>query len=260
MGERHSSEPRAPIGRTEARRLTDDLRAAVADPRTSVLELTGRVDAAHRGRAWEALGHGSWGAYAMAELGVTRPTAYRLLDLTAVAEAVGATVEREVGVSAAHVWDDWPVLSVQAVVDLRGRLAELTDLLAERLDPLRPREGGAPPDPAQVGTAVADAVAELRERPDVPPADLRSVPGPDGCDVEAWRAVVAEGLHAQERVLDGFRDLGLLALRMAPGYLSDHDAEPVLHLLAKETGSTIEELLACRRYALTGDPRAIEGH
>lgn len=259
MGERHSREPRDATDRTAARRLTDDLRAAVADPRTSALELTARVGAAHRGRVWAVLGHGSWGAYAMAELGVARPTAYRLLDLAAAAEAVEATVAREVGPSVAHVWDNWPVLSVQAVVELRGRLAELTDLLAERLAPLRPAEGGAPPDPAQIGTAVADAVAELRERPDVPPADLRIVRAPEGWEVEAWRAVVTEGLNAQERVLGGFRDLGLLALRMAPGYLSDHDAEPVLHLLGKETGSTCEELLACRRYALTGDPRAIEG-
>ncbi|GAA1387080.1 hypothetical protein GCM10009639_11710 [Kitasatospora putterlickiae] len=93
----------------------------------------------------------------------------------------------------------------------------------------------------------------------MPPADLHRVPGPDGMDVEAWRTVVAEGLDVQKRLRGGYRELGLLALRVAPGYVSDHDAEAVLHLLGEEIGSTYDELLACRRYALTGDARAVEG-
>ncbi|WP_051711658.1 hypothetical protein [Streptomyces sp. NRRL S-350] len=259
MGERHHSEPDAAVGRAEALRLTDELRAAAAEARTSALVLTRRVRAAYGARVWTALGFPSWGAYAMAELGLSRPTAYRLLDLAAVAEAIEETVEREVGPSLSHTWDTWPVLSVQAVVDLRGRLAELADLVAERLARVRAEAGPGPVRAALVGAAVADAVTELRERPDVPPVDLQSVQSPEGHDVEAWRAVVARGLEAQQRLLGDFRELGLLALRVAPGYVSDHDAEAVLHLLGKEIGSTCEELMAGRRYALTGDARAVEG-
>ncbi|MFJ8623521.1 hypothetical protein ACIRD3_11830 [Kitasatospora sp. NPDC093550] len=258
MGERQH-DPGPVADAAEARRLTDELRAAVADPRTSALVLTRAVRAAHRGRVWTALGFPTWGAYAMAELGLSRPTAYRLLDLAAVAEAIEEAVEREAGPPLSHVWDSWPVLSVQAVVDLRGRLAELTDLIAERLARVRVEAGDAPLDAALVGAAVADAVTELRERPDVPPIDLQGVRTPEGHDVEAWRALVARGLGAQQRMLGGFRELGLLALRVAPGYVPDRDAEGVLHLLGKEIGSTCEELLACRRYALTGDARAVEG-
>ncbi|MFJ9610628.1 hypothetical protein ACIRS1_30235 [Kitasatospora sp. NPDC101176] len=249
--------PGAPVGRADAERLTDELRAAITDAGTSALVLTSRVRAAHRARAWAALGHPSWGAYAMARLGVARPTAYRLLDLAAAAELITATVTDAAGPARAHAWDDWPVLSVRTVVELRGRLSELADLITERLGQARDGAGGLPA--GAVGTAVADAVAELRERPDAPPADLGSVQGPDGCDVEAWRAAVAQGADAQRRVLDGFRELGLLALRVAPGYLADRDAESVLHLLGKDVGSTLDELLACRRYALTGDVRAVEG-
>ncbi|MFF7458444.1 hypothetical protein [Kitasatospora sp. NPDC008115] len=259
MDDRRNPEVDAAVGRADARRLTDELRAAVAEPRTAALVLTRRVRAAHRGRVWTALGHPSWDAYAMAELGVPRPTAYRLLDLADTAGVIEETVAREAGPSLAHSWDSWAVLDVRAVVDLRGRLAELSDLLAERLGQLREESGEEPREPARVAAAVADAVAELRESPDVPPADLRRVPGPDGMDVEAWRTVVAEGLDVQKRLRGGYRELGLLALRVAPGYVSDHDAETVLHLLGEEIGSTFDELLACRRYALTGDARAVEG-
>ncbi|MFF2351166.1 hypothetical protein ACFVVL_15455 [Kitasatospora sp. NPDC058115] len=259
MEDTRNREVDAAVDRADARRVTDELRAAVAEPRTAALVLTRRVRAAHRGRAWAVLGHPSWDAYAMAELGVPRPTAYRLLDLAATAAVIEETVAREAGPSLAHAWDTWAVLDVGAVVDLRGRLAELADLLAERLGRLRAEAGGEPREPARVAAAVADAVAELRESPDVPPADLRSVPGPDGIEVEAWRTVVAEGLGVQKRLRGGYRELGLLALRVAPGYVSDHDAETVLHLLGEEIGSTCDELLACRRYALTGDARAVEG-
>ncbi|MFF2660009.1 hypothetical protein ACFVUH_21920 [Kitasatospora sp. NPDC058032] len=259
MDDTRNREVDAVADRADARQLTDELRAAVTEPRTAALVLTRRVRAAHRSRAWTALGHPSWDAYAMAELGLPRPTAYRLLDLADTAGMIEDTVAREAGPSLAHVWDSWAVLDVRAVVDLRGRLAELSDLLADRLGQVRADAGDQPQEPARVAAAVADAVAELCERPDVPPADLHSVPGPDGMDVEAWRTAVGEGLEVQKRLRGGFRELGLLALRVAPGYVSDHDAEAVLHLLGEEIGSTCDELLACRRYALTGDARAVEG-
>ncbi|MDH6711101.1 hypothetical protein P3T27_007853 [Kitasatospora sp. MAA19] len=89
-------------------------------------------------------------------------------------------------------------------------------------------------------------------------AELESAPGPDGYPVEAWRALVAQGHGLAQERLVAHRELGLLALRVVPGYVAERDAEEVLHVLGEEIGSSAEELLACRRYALTGDARATE--
>ncbi|MFJ9847578.1 hypothetical protein ACIRYZ_45610 [Kitasatospora sp. NPDC101155] len=226
--------------------------------RTAALVLAERVRAAHRGRVWIALGYPSWGAYAAGELGVSRSTAYRLLDLATAAEAIEDVVAREAGPGLSHAWDSGLVLPVRAVVEIRGRLAELADLVAERLAEARADAGGRQLDPDRIGAAVAAAVAELRGRPDVTDAELESAPGPDGYPVEAWRALVTRehGL-AQERLIT-HRELGLLALRVVPGYVAERNAEEVLHILGEEIGSSADELLACRRYALTGDARATE--
>ncbi|WP_380282549.1 hypothetical protein [Kitasatospora purpeofusca] len=48
------------------------------------------------------------------------------------------------------------------------------------------------------------------------------------------------------------RELGLLALQVAPGYLSDRQAEEALDVLGDWIGGTAEQLFAERRYALTG--------
>ncbi|MFI9366935.1 hypothetical protein ACIG5E_38775 [Kitasatospora sp. NPDC053057] len=243
MGERRHQEPAVPIGEAEARRLTGALRESVEQMRSAVLVLAERVRAAHRGRVWTALGYPSWCAYAAGELEVSRSMAYRLLDLAAAAEAIEDVVGREAGPQLSHVWDT--ALSVRAVVEIRGRLAELSDLVAERLAQARAEAGGAQLEPGRISAAVTAAVAELRERPDVPVAGLESSPGPDGYPV------------ARDR-LDAHRELGLLALQVAPGYVAERDAEEVLHVLGEEIGSSVEELLACRRYALTGDARATE--
>jgi len=147
---------------------------------------------------------------------------------------------------------------VRAVVEIRGRLAELTDLIAERLAEARAEAGGAQLEAGPIGAAVAAAVAELRERPDVPVAELESAPGPDGYPVEAWRALVAEGRGEQQKHLRIQRELGLLVLDAVPGYVAERAAEEVLQLLGAQIGSSVEELLACRRYALTGDARAVD--
>ncbi|MGC0319199.1 hypothetical protein [Kitasatospora acidiphila] len=143
--------------------------------RSAVL-LAARVRAAHQGQAWVALGYPSWAAYAAGEIGVSRSTAYRLLDLAAAAEAIEDVVAREVGPELSHTWDTGLVLPVRAVVEIRGRLAELGGLVAERLAEAR-AEAGRELQPDRIGAAVVVAVAELE-----------SAPGPDGSLAEKWRA------------------------------------------------------------------------
>ncbi|MEV7189943.1 hypothetical protein [Kitasatospora sp. NPDC093102] len=182
-----------PAGEAEARRLTGELRAAIEEVRSAVLVLAARVRATHRARVWTALGYTGWAAYAGAEFGVSRSTAYRLLDLAAAAEAIEDVVARQVGPELSHAWDTGLVLPVRAVVELKGRIAELTGLIAERLADAQAEAGGAPLEPGLVGEIVVGAVAELRERPEVPVAELERGPGPDGWPGEAWRALVARG-------------------------------------------------------------------
>ncbi|MGW3046063.1 hypothetical protein ACWC9T_40090 [Kitasatospora sp. NPDC001159] len=202
MGERRHQESAVPVGEAEARRLTSALRESVEQVRTAVLVLAERVRAAHDGRVWIALGYPSWGAYAAGELGVSRSTAYRLLDLAAAAEAIEDVVGRQAGPTLSH--DSPLVLPVRAVVEIRGRLAELADLVTEHLTQTRADAGGQQLEPGRISAAVAAAVAELRERPDAAAAELKSAPGPDGYPVEAGRALVARGrADYQEDLLAG---------------------------------------------------------
>jgi hypothetical protein len=79
-----------------------------------------------------------------------------------------------------HAWDSTDlVLPVRAVVDLKGRVSELTDLISERLADVHQEAGGAALPAEVVGGIVAAAVAEVRARPDVPAAATRS-PGTSG--------------------------------------------------------------------------------
>ncbi|WP_434597996.1 hypothetical protein [Streptomyces sp. A5-4] len=54
--------------------------------------------------------------------------------------------------------------------------------------------------------------------------------------------------------------LGQIALELAPAYLSEQEAvDTVLARYADDIGCDVETILAVRRYALTGDRRALEG-
>ncbi|MFJ8854931.1 hypothetical protein [Streptomyces sp. NPDC102437] len=48
-------------------------------------------------------------------------------------------------------------------------------------------------------------------------------------------------------------------LEVAPAYLSDTDAAHVLALLCEEIGEPLDHGLAARRYAMSGDRRALHG-
>ncbi|MFD7732180.1 hypothetical protein ACFV6F_17545 [Kitasatospora phosalacinea] len=252
-------EQAGPVDAARARELTEQLRTAIQDVRAAVLVLARRVRVAHQARVWTVLGHPSWSAYALTEFGIGRSTAYRLLDLAAVAEAIEDTVRAELGVS--HVWDNTDlVLPVRAVVDLKGRTAELTDLIAERLTDAHEEAGGAALPAGTVGSIVAAAVAEVRARPDVPAAELETGPAPDGVTTEAWRRHVSAGRDAITQQRAAQLGIGALALEVVPAYVSDRQAEDAgLARLANDIGITTEEILACRRYAISGDVRAMDG-
>ncbi|MGW2401808.1 hypothetical protein ACWCYY_35165 [Kitasatospora sp. NPDC001664] len=252
-------EQAGPVDQVRARELTEQLRSAIEDVRAAVLVLARRVRAAHQARVWTVLDYGSWSEYALAEFGIGRSTAYRLLDLAAVAEAIEETVHDGLGVS--HAWDSTDlVLPVRAVVDLKGRTAELTDLIAERLADVHQDAGGAVLAAEVVGGVVAAAIAEVRARPDVPPAELETGPAPGGITAEAWRRYASAGRDAVAEQRRGQRELGELALEVVPAYVSDLQAEDNgLARLASDIGITTGELLACRRYAMSGDVRAMDG-
>ncbi|WP_327129895.1 hypothetical protein [Streptomyces sp. NBC_01727] len=102
-----------PVGRADAVRLTEQLRAAIAEARQAAVVLAGRVQEAHRARVWVPLGYNGWGEYAQAELGISRAQAYRLID---IAESAGA-LNRAIGAA-----------GVLAVVSPAGDTAGLVDI------------------------------------------------------------------------------------------------------------------------------------
>ncbi|MGW7448145.1 hypothetical protein [Kitasatospora sp. NPDC054795] len=77
---------------------------------------------------------------------------------------------------------------------------------------------------------------------------------------EAWRRNVSVGRDAIARQRAAQLGIGALALEAVPAYVSDRQAENAgLARLANDIGITTAELLACRRYAISGDVRAVDG-
>ncbi|MFE6869631.1 hypothetical protein ACFVFS_24140 [Kitasatospora sp. NPDC057692] len=103
------------------------------------------------------------------------------------------------------------MLPMRAVIDFKGRIAELTDLIAERPADTQTK-AGQPPESAVVAEIVARSVADIRSRPDVPADEFTVSSGPDGWEIEQWRSHVVRGRDlARQRVVVR-RELGLLAL------------------------------------------------
>ncbi|MFD9596786.1 hypothetical protein ACFWA9_29115 [Kitasatospora sp. NPDC059973] len=247
-----------PLSVEEARALTTEVREAIEDVRQVAGRLAERVKRAHDARVWEVLGYPSWAEYAKAEFGVSRSHAYRLLDLARSAEEITAAVVT-LGVLApvSHAGDMLALdLPIRAVVELRGRMGEVRELLVERLEQVA-AEGPGRLAPELVAAVVADVVAEVRARPDLAEEDLDEIEVPPGApytaeDVRRGRRLVAE-------LTDCDRQLGMLALEVVPAYRSEAGAAlGPLGVLADELGEDVELLLACRRYAVTGDYRAVE--
>lgn len=95
------------------------------------------------------------------------------------------------------------------------------------------------------GRVVRQAVRDVRTAPSPPPADPLADPS-----VAALRRVVAD-LAASSHAI------GELMLEVAPAYLSDSEAAYILALLCEQIGEPLEHGLAARRYAISGDRRAL---
>jgi hypothetical protein len=262
MGTEHSPEPVEgaivePLTVEAARALTLDVRRALEDVRTAVGRLAGRVKAAHDARVWTVLGYGTWAEYAAAEFNVSRSHAYRLLDLARTAEEItGAVAVLGVLAPVSHAGDIPLDLPIRAVIELRGRMGEVRDVLAERLQEAYDAHGGHLA-PEAVAAVVHDVVADVRRRPDVTPDELDAIELPDG--VPYTVDDVREGRRLVAQLRDADRRLGVLALEIAPAYWSEERAAEPLGILADDLGGEDPALvLACRRFAVTGDYRAVE--
>ncbi|WP_345655345.1 hypothetical protein [Streptomyces tremellae] len=255
MGEQHEdqehdAEPaRPPLSEARAREMTAGLREAMDDVRRSVAVLAARVRDAHAARVWLPLGHSSWESYCQAEFGISRAQAYRLLDVARALAAIHGSVAagpelsrtRDTDPGAAAALDYG--LSQRALIAVSGRTDTVAEIITRRLAALA-HSGLQALDEAAVRAVVRQAV---RAAPPPPPADPPADP-----TVAALRAVV-DDLAASSHAI------GELMLEVAPAYLSDSEAADVLALLCEQIGEPLDHGLAARRYALTGDRRALAG-
>ncbi|MFB9608690.1 hypothetical protein ACFFTQ_37635 [Streptomyces roseofulvus] len=249
----HGVEPaRPPLTEARAREMTAGLREAIDGVRRSVAVLAARVRDAHAARVWVPLGHSSWESYCRAEFGIGRAQAYRLLDvaraLAAIHGAVAAGTEtsrtRDTSAAPAAALDYG--LSQRALIAVSSRADVVAELITHRLATLA-HSGLQALDTATVRAVVRQAVRDVRTAPPPPPADP-----PADRAVAALRAAVddlAASTHA----------IGELMLEVAPAYLSDTEAADVLALLCDQIGEPLDHGLAARRYAMSGDRRALHG-
>ncbi|MEU3880589.1 hypothetical protein [Streptomyces californicus] len=247
-------EPARPLLTTaQAREVTAGLREAMDDVRRSVAVLAARVLDAHAARVWTPLGYSSWESYCDAEFGISRAQANRLLDvarsLAAIHGAVAAGPElsrtRDTDPGAAAALDYG--LSQRALIAVSGRTDAVAEIIITRRLAALAHSGLQALDEAAVRAVVRQAVRDVRTAPPPAPADPPADP-----TVTALRAVVddlAVSSHA----------IGELMLEVAPAYLSDTEAADVLALLCEQIGEPLDHGLAARRYALTGDRRALAG-
>lgn len=219
-----------PADVAQARALTGELRAAIADVQRAGAMLAERVRQAHRERVWLALGYGSWGDYARGELGISRAQAYRLVEIAGTAQqlldaagALGLSPAGDLG------------LSGRALRDLRGRVDEFAAALAERFQ-------AGPVDAADVTAVIRDVAREIRARP------VSAEGRPEFAEARAL------GARRRECV----RKVGHMILEIAPAYQSEGDVADVVGMFADDIGVTRDEALAYRRYAITGDRRCLD--
>ncbi|MFI2207699.1 hypothetical protein ACH47Z_45075 [Streptomyces sp. NPDC020192] len=137
-------------------------------------------------------------------------------------------------------------LSQRALLAVSARTDDVTEMITRRLTALA-HSGLTALDEPTVRVVVRQAVRDVRTAPPPPPAD----PPADPALANLRRAVdeLAANTHA----------IGELMLEVAPAYLSDADAADVLALFCEEVGEPLEHGLAARRYAMSGDRRALHG-
>lgn len=140
----------------EARNLTSTIRNAAQ-------MLWVLIKRAHQGRAWHALGYGSWEKYVKAEFDMSRSRAYQILDQAQVITEIEAVVPDGTTV----------VLSEAAARDLKGMLNEVLPEIQEKTE-------GLTPDAAEevLNNILLEQRAALKNIDD----DGRAVSGEDGSD------------------------------------------------------------------------------
>ncbi|MBD3934894.1 hypothetical protein IF129_25455 [Streptomyces chumphonensis] len=249
----HGVEPaRPPLSEARAQELTAGPREAMDDVRRSVAVLAARVRDAHAARIWVPLGHTSWESYCATEFGISRAQAYRLLDVARALAAIHDAVTADPETSRTRVSDPGAAaaldygLSQRALIAVSGRTDAAADIITRRLAALA-HSGLQALDAPAVRTAVRQVVRDVRTAPPPAPAEPPAEPA-----VAALRAVVDDLAACSHQ-------LGELMLEVAPAYLSDTEAADILALLCEEIGEPLEHGLAARRYALTGDRRALNG-
>ncbi|GGV97560.1 hypothetical protein GCM10015535_69170 [Streptomyces gelaticus] len=236
----------------QAREVTAGLRAAMDDVRRTVAVLAARVREAHAARVWLPLGYSGWASYCGAEFGISRAQAYRLLDVARVLAAIHEAVTAGPGMSRTRDTNTGPAgaaldygLSQRALIAVSSRVDTVAELITRRLAALV-HSGLQALDESTVRAVVRQAVRDVRTVPPPPPADPSADP-----TLAALRRVdeLAAGTHA----------IGELMLEVAPAYLSDTAATDVLALFCEEIGEPLDHGLAARRYAMSGDRRALHG-
>lgn len=246
------AEPARPsMTAAQAREITAGLREAMDNVRHSVAVLAARVRDAHAARVWRVLGMSSWESYCQAELGISRAQAYRLLDvarsLAAIHGAVTASTDpsRACDSTTAAATLDYG-LSQRALIAVSARAGDVADLITGRLATLA-HSGPQALDEPTVLAVVRQAVRDIRTAPSPPPANAPADP------------VLTELRRVVDDLAASTYAIGQLMLELAPAHLSDSAAADVLALLCEEIGEPLDHGLAARRYALTGDRRALHG-
>ncbi|MEU5958765.1 hypothetical protein [Streptomyces sp. NPDC047525] len=102
-------------------------------------------------------------------------------------------------------------------------------------------------DAAAMRAVVRQAIRDVRNAPQLAPVAPPTDP--------ALAALPA----AVDQLLASSHAMGELMLEVAPAYPSDTEAAEVLELLCEQIGEPLDHGLAARRYALTGDLRALSG-
>ncbi|MGW6706129.1 hypothetical protein ACWGDE_14725 [Streptomyces sp. NPDC054956] len=235
-----------------AQKVTEGLREAMEDVQRSVAVLAARVRGAHTARVWVPLRYTSWESYCGTEFGMSRAQAYRLLDVARALAAIHGAVAA--GTEVSRVRDNDPDagvaldygLSQRALIAVSGRSSNVAELITRRLAALAD-SGLTALDEPTVRAVVRQAVRDVRTAPPPPPAEPSADP------------IVAEMRAVVDNLVASTYAMGELMLEVAPAYLSDEQATDILALLCEQIGEPLEHGLAARRYAMSGDRRALHG-